>query len=180
MEFKLSSLLKVFGKESTEDSFATWLSNVGNSAERRLSHAIIACEQDTDSEQIQAYANDLHSKGVITTPNIHHTDAETLVGQYAGHTDLRTEQAIKSAKGGVLHIKDIYDLCENNDYGKTVLMLALIHIKSNANNDPVIVLSDNTDNIQKLLEQSPLLKKTFKIQPVRKNKQQAKQVVRRK
>lgn len=52
----------------------------------------------------------LYESGVLPTNNFVEASRETLIGEYIGHTAVKTKKAIESAMGGVLFIDEAYSL----------------------------------------------------------------------
>ncbi len=67
-----------------------------------------------------------------------------LVGEYLGHTEKNTKEAIEEARGGVLFIDEAYTLIEGGrdtkDYGKEVIN-ALLTVLSEPNLDMIVILA---------------------------------------
>jgi stage V sporulation protein K len=89
-----------------------------------------------------------------------------LVGEYIGHTEAKTTQAIEDARGGVLFIDEAYALVQpvgaNNDFGREVLN-ALMTVLSEPNPDMIIILAGYEDRMEQMLESNAGLRDRFPL-----------------
>jgi DNA polymerase III delta prime subunit len=68
---------------------------------------------------------------------------ENLVGKYVGHTIVKVKEVIQSALGGVLFIREIYDICRSDvaqDYGREIINI-LLSVLENGNMEVVFILA---------------------------------------
>ncbi|VAX35350.1 Stage V sporulation protein K [hydrothermal vent metagenome] len=61
--------------------------------------------------------------GILKKGHLVETDRSGLVGQYVGHTDIKTTDVINAAMGGILFIDEAYSLYKKsgNDFGKEAI-----------------------------------------------------------
>lgn len=85
-----------------------------------------------------------HQMGLLSKGHTVETCRTNLVGEYLGHTEKNTKEAIEEARGGVLFIDEAYTLIEGGrdtkDYGKEVIN-ALLTVLSEPNLDMIVILA---------------------------------------
>ena len=107
-----------------------------------------------------------HQMGLLSKGHTVETCRTNLVGEYLGHTEKNTKEAIEEARGGVLFIDEAYTLIEGGsdtkDYGKEVIN-ALLTVLSEPNPDMIVILAGYEDKMKKLLKSNPGLKDRFPL-----------------
>lgn len=110
----------------------------------------------------------LHDRGLISKRNVFvEGDRETLVGQYIGHTAVKTKAAVKKARHGVLFIDEAYALDggSDRDYGSealAVLVKAMEDCRSNYEKDGfVCIMAGYPALMEKMVSVNPGLRDRF-------------------
>ena len=105
-----------------------------------------------------------HQMGLLSKGHTVETCRTNLVGEYLGHTEKNTKEAIEEARGGVLFIDEAYTLIEGGsdtkDYGKEVIN-ALLTVLSEPNPDMIVILAGYEDEMEQMLQANPGLKGRF-------------------
>jgi Holliday junction resolvasome RuvABC ATP-dependent DNA helicase subunit len=86
----------------------------------------------------------------------------TLTGQYLGHTETNTAEAIKKAQGGVLFIDEVHQLCSksrnNNDYGKKIIDAIMPELE-NLRSSFVVIFATYSSEVEAFFEVDPGLRR---------------------
>ncbi|MGX6977897.1 AAA family ATPase [Vagococcus elongatus] len=103
--------------------------------------------------------NLLYEKGIISKNYFAEVSRSDLVGQYIGHTAIKTREVLESALGGVLFIDEAYTLANGGekDFGLEAINEILKFMEDNRA-DIVIIFAGYTDNMNKFLEMNEGLK----------------------
>lgn len=95
-----------------------------------------------------------HDMGLLSKGHTVQTDRTKLIGEYIGETEVRFNEAIEQARGGVLFIDEAYTLLssetDSRDYGRHVLN-ALLPVLSDPNPDILIILAGYEDKMKRML-----------------------------
>ena len=104
----------------------------------------------------------LKAIGVLSSGQLREVSRADLVGQYVGHTAIKTTAAIQSAVGGVLFIDEAYSLCrdKNDIYGKEAVDALVKGIEDNRE-DLVVILAGYTKEMEDFIKTNPGLKSRF-------------------
>jgi AAA+ superfamily predicted ATPase len=108
----------------------------------------------------EIYAN----LGVLPTKKVSFVKRADLVGQYLGHTAIKTKQAIEEAKGGILVIDEAYSLgdTEQKDSFSRECIDTLNQFLSEEKKDIVCVIAGYKDDLDKrFFKTNPGLKRRF-------------------
>jgi SpoVK/Ycf46/Vps4 family AAA+-type ATPase len=104
----------------------------------------------------------LKAIGVLTSGHLCEVTRADLVGQYAGHTAVKTTEVINSAVGGVLFIDEAYSLCrDKNDAFGLEAIDALVKGMEDNRDDLVVILAGYEDEMQEFLKANSGLKSRF-------------------
>ncbi len=104
----------------------------------------------------------LKAIGVLSSGNLCEVTRADLVGQYAGHTAIKTTQVINGAVGGVLFIDEAYSLCrDKNDVFGLEAIDALVKGMEDHRNDLVVILAGYEDEMNDFLKSNSGLKSRF-------------------
>jgi SpoVK/Ycf46/Vps4 family AAA+-type ATPase len=104
----------------------------------------------------------LKAIGVLSSGHLCEVTRADLVGQYAGHTAVKTTEVIKSAIGGVLFIDEAYSLCrDKNDTFGLEAIDALVKGMEDNRDDLVVILAGYEDEMQEFLKANSGLKSRF-------------------
>lgn len=104
----------------------------------------------------------LKAIGVLSSGHLCEVTRADLVGQYAGHTAVKTTDVIKSALGGVLFIDEAYSLSrDKNDIFGLEAIDALVKGMEDHRDDLVVILAGYEDEMQEFLKANSGLKSRF-------------------
>ena len=104
----------------------------------------------------------LKAIGVLSSGHLLEVTRADLVGQYAGHTAVKTTDVIKSALGGVLFIDEAYSLSrmKEDPFGMEAID-ALVKGMEDHRDDLVVILAGYEDEMREFLNTNPGLKSRF-------------------
>ncbi|MCD8237545.1 MAG: AAA family ATPase [Prevotellaceae bacterium] len=104
--------------------------------------------------------------GLLSIGHTIELNRSKLIGEFIGHTEKNTVEAIEQARGGVLFIDEAYTLTDNgkdsNDFGKEVIN-TLLTVLSEPDPDMIVILAGYEDKMQELLATNPGLKERFPL-----------------
>lgn len=104
----------------------------------------------------------LKAIGVLSSGHLCEVTRADLVGQYAGHTAVKTTELIKGAVGGVLFIDEAYSLCrDKNDAFGLEAIDALVKGMEDNRDDLVVILAGYEDEMKDFLDMNSGLKSRF-------------------
>lgn len=104
----------------------------------------------------------LKAIGVLSSGHLSEVTRADLVGQYAGHTAVKTTEVIKEAVGGVLFVDEAYSLCrDKNDAFGLEAVDALVKGMEDNRDDLVVILAGYEDEMQDFLKVNSGLKSRF-------------------
>ena len=104
----------------------------------------------------------LKAIGVLSSGHLSEVTRADLVGQYVGHTAVKTTEVIKGAIGGVLFIDEAYSLCrDKNDAFGLEAIDALVKSMEDNRDDLVVILAGYEDEMQDFLKANSGLKSRF-------------------
>lgn len=100
--------------------------------------------------------------GVLKKGHLVETDRSGLIGEYVGHTAVKTNKIIDSALDGVLFIDEAYSLIPDydTDYGKEAVATLLKRMEDDRDR-LVVILAGYTKEMQTFIESNPGLKSRF-------------------
>lgn len=97
------------------------------------------------------------SLGLLPNGNLIEVDRSGLVGQYIGHTEKKTQEAIQKAVGGILFIDEAYALAKqgsSNDFGQEAIAV-LLKAMEDRRHELVVVAAGYSGPMQVFLESNP-------------------------
>lgn len=126
-------------------------------------HMIFAGNPGTGKTTIaRIVAKYLKAIGVLSSGHLCEVTRADLVGQYAGHTAIKTTDVIKSALGGVLFIDEAYSLSRGQgDIFGTEAIDALVKGMEDNRDDLVVILAGYEKEMQDFLKANSGLKSRF-------------------
>lgn len=100
--------------------------------------------------------------GVLSKGQLVEVDRSGLVAGYVGQTALKTQDAIKSAMGGVLFIDEAYSLASGgeNDFGREAIE-TLLKAMEDHRDDLVVIAAGYTGPMEKFIHSNPGLESRF-------------------
>jgi stage V sporulation protein K len=103
--------------------------------------------------------------GVLSKGHLIEVERADLVGEYIGHTAVKTRELVKKAMGGVLFIDEAYSLARGGekDFGKEAID-ALVKSMEDHKNAFVLILAGYSDEMEQFLLTNPGLPSRFAIQ----------------
>jgi len=106
-----------------------------------------------------------HAMGVLSKGHFIEVERADLVGEYIGHTALKTRELIKKAMGGILFIDEAYSLARggDKDFGKESID-ALVKGMEDKKNDFILILAGYSEEMEQFLATNPGLPSRFPIQ----------------
>ncbi len=104
----------------------------------------------------------LKAIGVLSSGHLCEVTRSDLVGQYVGHTAVKTSEVIKSAFGGVLFIDEAYSLCrEQGDIFGLEAIDTLVKAMEDNRDNLVVILAGYENEMSDFLKTNPGLKSRF-------------------
>lgn len=104
----------------------------------------------------------LKAIGVLSSGHLCEVTRADLVGQYAGHTAVKTTDVIRGAIGGVLFIDEAYSLCrDKNDAFGLESIDTLVKGMEDNRDDLVVILAGYEEEMQDFLKANSGLKSRF-------------------
>ncbi len=106
-----------------------------------------------------------HAMGVLSKGHLVEVERADLVGEYIGHTALKTRELMKKAMGGILFIDEAYSLARGGekDFGKEAID-CLVKGMEDKKNDFILILAGYPDEMDEFLSTNPGLPSRFPIQ----------------
>lgn len=103
--------------------------------------------------------------GVLEKGHLIEVERADLVGEYIGHTALKTRELVKKAMGGVLFIDEAYSLARGGekDFGKECID-ALVKAMEDHKDNFVVILAGYSSEMEQFLQTNPGLPSRFPIQ----------------
>jgi len=103
--------------------------------------------------------------GILSKGHLIEVERADLVGEYIGHTALKTRELVKKALGGILFIDEAYSLARGGekDFGKEAID-TLVKAMEDYKNQFVLILAGYQEEMEFFLKTNPGLPSRFPIQ----------------
>lgn len=104
-----------------------------------------------------------HSIGILSLGTLVEVDRSGLVAGYVGQTALKTAEAIKKAKGGILFIDEAYSLVSagsDNDFGREAIEI-ILKCMEDSREDLIVIAAGYSEPMQKFIASNPGLESRF-------------------
>ncbi len=113
----------------------------------------------------RAYGAILKEAGLLKKGHLVEVERADLVGEYVGHTALKTREAVQQALGGVLFIDEAYALAQGGerDFGREAIA-TLVKSMEDHKEELVVILAGYRQEMEAFLAVNPGLRSRFPIQ----------------
>ena len=101
--------------------------------------------------------------GLLSKGHLVETDRAGMVGEYIGHTAIKTKAVIDKAKGGILFIDEAYSLTSQkggNDFGQEAVDTLIKEMEDNRDN-LIVIVAGYPELMKKFLQSNPGLQSRF-------------------
>jgi len=103
--------------------------------------------------------------GVLSKGHLLEVERADLVGEYIGHTAMKTKEILKKAMGGILFVDEAYTLCQggDKDFGREAIA-TMVKTMEDSRDNIVIILAGYSREMERFLNSNPGLRSRFPIQ----------------
>lgn len=145
---------------------AQYRAEVGLSSKSHVYHMIFKGNPGTGKTTVaRLIAKLFHRMGVLSKGHFIEVERADLVGEYIGHTAIKTRDLVKKALGGILFIDEAYSLARGGekDFGKEAID-ALVKAMEDHREDFILILAGYSEEMEQFLQLNPGLPSRFPIQ----------------
>ncbi|MDD4145619.1 MAG: AAA family ATPase [Clostridia bacterium] len=128
-------------------------------------HAIFKGNPGTGKTTVARILGNLFKEmGILKKGHVIEVERADLVGEYIGHTALKTREQIKNALGGVLFIDEAYSLARGGekDFGKEAIDTMVKAMEDHKNN-LILILAGYKEEMSWFLQSNPGLRSRFPL-----------------
>jgi probable Rubsico expression protein CbbX len=133
-----------------------FLHGLNNSNE--INHVVITGEPGVGKTTLAKIIARIYlAMGFLKNDNFIEAKRSDLIGEYCGHTAVKTQKVINSIEGGVLFIDEAYYLYKpdnERDYGSEAIEI-LLQVMENQRDDLVVILAGYKEPMDKFYESNP-------------------------
>lgn len=127
-------------------------------------HMIFLGNPGTGKTTVADFIGEIYaSMGLLSKGKVIKVSRKDLVGQYLGHTERKTQEYLKRAKGNVLFIDEAYTLCSDEngkDFGHRVIEI-LLTVLDKDQVDMLVILAGYPEEMKRMIETNPGLPSRF-------------------
>ncbi|WP_124115294.1 AAA family ATPase [Paenibacillus xylanexedens] len=141
-------------------------SEVGLKNSKQVYHMIFKGNPGTGKTTVARIISKMLNKmGVLSKGHLIEVERADLVGEYIGHTALKTRELVKKAMGGILFIDEAYSLARGGekDFGKEAID-TLVKVMEDKSDDLIIILAGYPIEMDDFLQINTGLPSRFPIQ----------------
>lgn len=138
---------------------------LGLSTEKTVLHMIFKGNPGTGKTTIARIIGKLlFEAGLLEKGHVVEVERADLVGEYIGHTALKTKEQVKKAQGGILFIDEAYSLSRGGekDFGKECIDCIVKSMEDRAK-ETVFILAGYPWEMEQFLRSNPGLRSRFPI-----------------
>lgn len=157
-EEKLNKLIGLYGVKKEILKMKALFNKFKDSNKVNLNMVFYGNPGTGKTEVARIIADILHEEGLLSTNKCIEIDSSGLIGDYVGHTAIKTHEIIKKALGGVLFVDEAYMLSggsyKGGSFGEEAIA-ALLKDMEDYRGEICIILAGYKEPIMKMMEVNP-------------------------